>query len=110
MFFQSKQCFGNHLHAEIYPTTVAVSDLERSRGPTFLGTPHHKILTKIPTPILAFPKAGQASMPPYGQIRSRTSGFMWSELCETPHLSFFSVFQEVQVRPIILPYAFVCSR
>ena len=63
---------------------VAVFNLERSRGPTFLGTPHHPILSKIPTHVLVSPNAEQAPMPPYGQIRSRTSGFRWSYLCETP--------------------------
>ena len=77
MSFSQQYGLGN-LQAEIYPTKVAVFDLERSRGPTFLGTPDHPILTKIPTSIPAFPDAEQAAMPPYGQIRSRTSGFMWS--------------------------------
>ena len=67
-----------HLQAEISSAMGAVVDLEPSRGPTFLGTPHHPILTKIPTHILAFPNAEQPAMPPNGQIRSRTSGFMWS--------------------------------
>ena len=106
MLFDRKYGFWT-AQAETYPTKVAVFHLERFRGPTFLGTPHHPILTKIPTHILAFPNAEQAPMPPYGQIRSRTSGFMWSLLCKAPHLSQnpnFPLFQEVQARPIILAY------
>ena len=71
-------------------------------GTNFLGTPHHPILTKIPTHIQAFPNPWQPPMPPYGQIRSQTSGFMWSFLCKAPQLSKnpnFPVFQEAHVRP-----------
>ena len=62
---------------------------------------------KIPIPIQAFAYAGQAPMPSFGQVRSRSSGFMWSELWEALHLAQspnFPVFQGVQARPIILPY------
>ena len=76
-----------HPQAEISSAMSVVFDLERSRGLTFLGTPHHPMLTKIPIHILAFPNAGQAPMHPYGQIRSRTFGFIWSWLCEAPPLS-----------------------
>ena len=71
-------------------------------GTDIFGDPHHPILIKIPTSILAFPNPWQAAMPPSGQIRSQTSGFMWSLLCKAPQLSQnpnFPVFQEVQVRP-----------
>ena len=61
------------LQAEISSANIGVFNLERSWGPTFLGTPHHPILAKIPTPILAFPYIDQARMPPYGQITSWTS-------------------------------------
>ena len=111
MSFCRNYCFWTP-QSESYPTKVAIFDLERSRGPTCLGIPHHPILTEIPTHIQAFPNSWQPPMPPYGQIRSQTSGFMWSLLCKAPHLSpnpNFPVFQEVQVRPIILPYAIVCT-
>ena len=65
MFFV-RECGFGYLQAEIYPAMVAVFDLEQSQGPTFLGTPHHPILTKIPTFVLAFPNAEQAPMAPYG--------------------------------------------
>ena len=71
-------------------------------GTDIFGDPNHQILMKIPTHIQAFPNPWQPPMPPYGQIRSQTSGFMWSLLCKAPHLSQnpnFPVFQEVQVRP-----------
>ena len=70
------------------------------------------IFAKIPIPIQAFAYAGQAPMPSYGQVRSRSSGFMWSELREAPHLAQnpnFPVFQGFQARPIILPYVKVCK-
>ena len=71
-------------------------------GTDIFGDPDHPILIKIPTHIQAFPNSWQPPMPPYGQIRSQTSGFMWSLLCKAPQLSqnpHFPVFQEVQVRP-----------
>ena len=109
MFFSRKYGFWIP-QAETYPTKVAVFHLGQFRGPTFLGTPHHQILTKIPSRIQAFPNSWQPPMPPYGQIRSQTSGFMWSLLCKAPQLSqnpHFPVFQEVQVRPKSLR-AFFC--
>ena len=102
-----------HLQAEISSAMVAGFNLERSWGPTFLGTHHHPTFNKISMPILTFPNASQAPMLPYGQIRSRTSGFMWSLLCKAPQLSqnpHFPVFQEVQVGPSIRAYATVCSK
>ena len=64
-------------------------------GTDIFGDPNHQILIKIPTHIQAFPNPWQPPMPPCGQIRSQTSGFMWS-LSQNPN---FPVFQEVQVRP-----------
>ena len=106
---KEKQCVW-YPQAEISSANLSIFNLERSLGPTFLGTPHHPILTKIPTPILAFPSPCQPPMPPYGQIRSRTPGFMWSLLCKAPQLSqnpHFPVFQGLQVGPSIRAYATV---
>ena len=91
-----------HPWSRFYLGAIAGTDILRD-------TPAPNIDQKT-IPILAFLYMGQA--PIYGQIRSRTSGIMWSYLCETPHVSQdpnFPAFQELQVRPIILPYAIVCA-
>ena len=81
------------------------------RGPANSGTLFVNFSAKSPSLFRPLPAVGQAPMPSYQQVRSRSSGFMWSELREAPHLAqnlIFAVFQGFQARPIILPYVKVC--
>ena len=71
-------------------------------GTDIFGDTPPPYIDQNPHPYSGLSSPCQAPMPPCGQIRSRTSGFMWSLLCKAPQLSqnpHFPVFQEVQVRP-----------
>ena len=73
-FFTGNSVFGHSRRRPIQPRS-RFSVWSDPGDRLFEDTPPSDI-DQIPTPILVFPSTGQAPMPPYGQIRSQTSGFM----------------------------------